>query len=117
MIRVQDLQKAYGSVQALRGVSFDIAQGDIVGLLGHNGAVKRPLSRRLPVFCSRTRGGRGGRHRCDARPARGSGALRIPAETSALPELKCGDAAVAADLREIPEERGWRRFRGRCTRW
>lgn len=37
---VRDLWKRYGAVEAVRGVSFDIAAGEIYGLLGPNGAGK-----------------------------------------------------------------------------
>jgi ABC-2 type transport system ATP-binding protein len=40
VIRVGDVYKAYGSVQAVDGVSFDVAPGEIFGLLGPNGAGK-----------------------------------------------------------------------------
>ncbi|MGB9376208.1 MAG: ABC transporter ATP-binding protein, partial [Mycobacteriales bacterium] len=37
---VADLRKAYGSVQAVAGVSFSVEQGEIFALLGPNGAGK-----------------------------------------------------------------------------
>src|ERR1700712_3773267 len=39
-LSVQNLVKSYGPVQAVRGVSFDVAAGEIFGLLGPNGAGK-----------------------------------------------------------------------------
>ena len=39
-VAVSDLRKSYGDVEALRGVSFEIAAGEIFGLLGPNGAGK-----------------------------------------------------------------------------
>lgn len=40
MIHVEELQKSYGSTHALKGVSFSINKGEIVGFLGPNGAGK-----------------------------------------------------------------------------
>ncbi len=40
VIEVRDLRKAYGDLQAVAGVSFDVAQGEVFGMLGPNGAGK-----------------------------------------------------------------------------
>jgi len=40
VIQVEGLQKNYGTVQALRGLSFGVQQGEVFGLLGPNGAGK-----------------------------------------------------------------------------
>jgi branched-chain amino acid transport system ATP-binding protein len=43
MLRVQDLVTAYGKIEALRGVSLEVAAGSITCLLGPNGAGKTTL--------------------------------------------------------------------------
>ena len=43
MLRVQDLVTAYGKIEALKGVSLEVAQGSITCLLGPNGAGKTTL--------------------------------------------------------------------------
>ena len=40
MLEVKDLQVYYGGIQALKGISFEVEQGDVVALIGANGAGK-----------------------------------------------------------------------------
>jgi linearmycin/streptolysin S transport system ATP-binding protein len=39
-IHVQDLHRHFGEIRTVQGVSFDVAQGEIMSLLGPNGAGK-----------------------------------------------------------------------------
>jgi ABC-2 type transport system ATP-binding protein len=50
MIDVTDVSKSYGSVQALKGVTFRVDQGQIIGLLGPNGSGKTTMMRILTGF-------------------------------------------------------------------
>ena len=50
MIEVENLTKNYGTIQALRGVSFRIDKGEVVGFLGPNGAGKTTAMRILTCF-------------------------------------------------------------------
>jgi len=47
VISVKNISKSFGEVQAVRDVSFDIAEGDIVGYIGPNGAGKTTTVRML----------------------------------------------------------------------
>src|SRR2546430_11440665 len=50
MIEIERVTKSFGSTHALRGVSFSVAEGEIVGLLGPNGAGKTTLVRTLATL-------------------------------------------------------------------
>jgi sodium transport system ATP-binding protein len=56
MIEVRDVHKSYGSIQALRGVSFNAPDGQVTGLLGPNGAGKTTTLRILYTVLRPDRG-------------------------------------------------------------
>ena len=55
-IRVEHIVKKYGDFEAVKGVSFTVADGEIFGLLGPNGAGKTTLLRLLLGFLRPTTG-------------------------------------------------------------
>ena len=56
MISIEGLTKSYGTTQALRGVSFEVPKGQVVGFLGPNGAGKTTTMRILAGYASPTSG-------------------------------------------------------------
>ena len=55
-IEVGDLRKAYGEVQAVRGVSFEVRRGEVFCLLGPNGAGKTTIVEILEGYRTRSGG-------------------------------------------------------------
>lgn len=56
MIHVEALNRVYGDLIAVDQVSFEIGQGEIVGLLGHNGAGKTTIMKMLTGYLEPTSG-------------------------------------------------------------
>ena len=56
IIEVRDLVKDYGSFQAVKGISFDVYEGEIFGLLGPNGAGKSTTLEIIETLRTKTSG-------------------------------------------------------------
>jgi ABC-2 type transport system ATP-binding protein len=55
-ISVRELRKSYGAYEALRGISFEIREGEVFGLLGPNGAGKTTTIEILEGYRTRDAG-------------------------------------------------------------
>ena len=56
MLEVRDLAAGYGRIPILGGVNFSVAEGEFVGVLGHNGMGKTTLLRALMGYLPATAG-------------------------------------------------------------
>ena len=55
-IRVRNLRKSYGAFEAVRGIDFDVAEGEVFGFLGPNGAGKTTTVEILEGYRARSGG-------------------------------------------------------------
>ena len=108
MIKVKDLTRSYGNFLAVDQVSFEIGQGEIVGLLGHNGAGKTTIMKMLTGYLEPTSGTieidgvAVGGQRC----AIPGGIGYLPENCPVYPEMTVVDYLdYAAALHGVPEER------------
>ncbi len=56
IISVRDLKKQYGDFHAVKGISFDVSEGEIFGLLGPNGAGKSTTLEIMETLREKTSG-------------------------------------------------------------
>ncbi|MFN3705181.1 MAG: ABC transporter ATP-binding protein [Thermoflexales bacterium] len=108
MIRVEGLKKSYGDIQALRGVSFQVAAGEIVGLLGPNGAGKSTIIKILTGYLQPDEGTVEVdgldvlTHRLEVQARLGY----LPENTPLYPDMTVqAYLQMMADLRQIPEDK------------
>jgi branched-chain amino acid transport system ATP-binding protein len=87
MLEVHDLSLAYGKHQALRGVSLQVAKGELVVMLGANGAGKSSLLKAIGAM---------------VRPQEGARVLLGGQELTRLPAHQVVEAGLAL----VPEGRG-----------
>ena len=56
MIKVKDLSKNYGPVEAVKSISFDLKDGEVIGFLGANGAGKTTTLKMMTGYLVPTKG-------------------------------------------------------------
>ena len=56
MIKVKDLSKNYGPVEAVKSISFDLKDGEVIGFLGANGAGKTTTLKMMTGYLVPTEG-------------------------------------------------------------
>src|SRR5262245_45328021 len=101
--RVHDLRKRYEAVEAVRGISFEVAEGEIFGLIGPDGAGKTTTFQILAGVMEATDGVAHvfGRPACDARSQTGY----LTQAFSLYPDLSVGEnVRYAGNLRCVPRD-------------
>ena len=56
MLKVDNLKKRFGSFEAVKGISFAVEKGEVLGFLGPNGAGKSTTMRMITGFIPPTSG-------------------------------------------------------------
>lgn len=91
MLSVENLQVAYGKVQALWGVSLNVSEGEIVALVGANGAGKTTLLKTISGIIALQSGAvvYNGRHLEGSPPKEivKSGIVHVPEGRKLFPEM------------------------------
>ncbi len=116
MLEVTDLRVAYGPVEAVHGISFTIAQGEVVSLIGANGAGKTTTLAAISGLVRAT----GGRIVFDGRDLVGvrahtivaAGVVQVPEGREILARMTVEENLLmgARGRRDAPLGRVWERF-------
>jgi ABC-2 type transport system ATP-binding protein len=102
-IRVRDLRKNYGALQAVRGISLEVASGEIFGLIGPDGAGKTSTFQILAGVMEAT----SGVAEVFSRPARETRSQTgyLTQSFSLYPDLSVSEnIRYIGDLRRVPPE-------------
>ena len=95
MLKVEDLHVYYGSIHAIKGVSFEVNEGEIVTLIGANGAGKSTTLNTVGGLLKP----RSGKISFMDRDLHGIGADKVVAQGMALcPEGRLGQPERVSDL-------------------
>ncbi|MFF5290111.1 ABC transporter ATP-binding protein [Paractinoplanes globisporus] len=103
-IRVRGLTKAYGKLEVLRGVDFDVAPGSIFALLGSNGAGKTTVVRILATLLKADAGTAAvGGFDVATQPARVRESISLTGQFAAVDEILSGreNLVLVARLRHL----------------
>ncbi|MFK7914357.1 MAG: ABC transporter ATP-binding protein [Pseudomonadales bacterium] len=112
MIEADGLERRYGEFVAVDGVSFSIAAGEVVGLLGHNGAGKTTIMKMLTGYLEPSAGSaRVAGIEVEAQRQQAQALLGyLPENLPLYPEMTIADyLAYVATLREVEPRRAVRR--------
>jgi ABC-type sugar transport system ATPase subunit len=52
LLKLTNIKRSYGAIQALRGADFEIMPGEVIGLVGENGAGKSTMVKIISGFDS-----------------------------------------------------------------
>ncbi len=121
MLRITDLNVYYGAVHALKGVSVEVNEGEIVTLIGSNGAGKSTTIKSISGLVNPQSGSiefKGGRiNGMPAHKINSLGVIQIPEGRHVFPEMSVGEnlligAFLRNDKKAIKEdmERVFARF-------
>lgn len=108
MISIRDLTRSYGDVRAVDGISLEIDRGEVVGLLGHNGAGKTTVMKLLTGYLEPSSGSVriGGLEVASARGAAQRLIGYLPENAPLYPELAVQTyLQMMAALRGVPDGR------------
>ena len=56
MLEIKDLEVYYGVIQAIKGISFDVNEGEVIALIGANGAGKTTTLQTITGMLSAKKG-------------------------------------------------------------